>query len=192
MIEGIKTLKVLDGVPVGSELDQKPAQNNQKKSSLFDDNENESENLFANHPLNKNVTSTTVVPVKETEVKKIPAKTSPTKEDTKKGEDHTNVVSAIENSKVLPKEEKKAQIDISDEKHQESSIPKQEKPAEKFEKKSTAQAEPVSGKKPAQIEKPKPVQKTENTSKEDKPSASNSDQSNTGVFRDSRSKLEIS
>jgi hypothetical protein len=104
MIAGIKTLKVLDGVPVGSEQDQKPVQNAQKKSTLFDDNEDDSDNLFANNPLSKNAKpqTNTASQAKPTEENKIPAKTSPVKEDKNSNAE----VPANEISASLPKEEK--------------------------------------------------------------------------------------
>eukprot|EP00029_Vermamoeba_vermiformis_P007691 TRINITY_DN3399_c0_g1_i1.p1 TRINITY_DN3399_c0_g1~~TRINITY_DN3399_c0_g1_i1.p1 ORF type:complete len:406 (-),score=93.24 TRINITY_DN3399_c0_g1_i1:41-1258(-) len=203
MIEGIKTLKVLDGVPVGYERDQKPVQNTPKKSPLFDDGEDDSDNLFANNPLSKNAKPQTTVKVDEP--KEIPAKTSPVKEDKNSQVD----VPANEVSPPLPKEEKPSPVQKAPEvveKPKEVPTPKIEaQPVKKIEEKpKPAQPAPVTEKKPAQIEKPKedpkpkPAQKPEEKPKQEQTNTSTADnktttsQSTPGVFKDSRSRLEIS
>lgn len=199
MIEGIKTLKVLDGVPIGSERDQKPVQNIPKKSSLFDDDEEDSDFLFSNNPLSKNTKPqpTTDTPVKvhvAEDEKKIPAKTTSPVQETKVTPIATEQPTS-EISPSLPKEEKPAPV----QKAPEPEKPKvEEQPVKKIEEK-TAKPATVAEKKPAQIEKPKDepnpqsTQKTEEKSKEDKPATNdNTTQSTPGVFKDSRSRLEIS
>lgn len=208
MIEGIKTLKVLDGVPVDrSEQVQKSAQNTAKKSSLFDDEEDDSDNLFANNPLSKNSQRQTSnpTPVKPAEENKIPAKTSPVKEE----KSIPVEVPANEVSTPLPKEEKPVPVPKPVEKPKEVEEPQ---PVKKVEEKSKPQTPVVHETKPAQIEKPKqadpavkkeepkkttaPAPKTEEkpkeTAKETPISVNNTSQSTPGVFKDSRSKLEIS
>jgi hypothetical protein len=208
MIEGIKTLKVLDGVPVGSEQDQKPVQNAQKKSTLFDDNEDDSDNLLANNPLSKNAKPQTnnVTQVKPAE-NKIPAKTSPVKED------KNSNAEVPANDISLPKEEKPVPAQkVPEEQPLPKEVPKpkveEALPAKKIEVKPEQPKPVVHETKPAQTEIPKPdaTKKEETKStpapkpvekpKQSTPSISNStsttSQSTPGVFKDSRSGLEIS
>jgi hypothetical protein len=217
MIEGIKTLKVLDGVSVDTPIEQKSTK---KASNLFEDDDDD--DLFNNNPLNNKtqvLNKPTVTPAKVTEnkpnssikesrieatndplssgtqenapIEKVPVKEQKIVEKPKQVE--TPVVA--KEPKQVPKDEESKPV-AKEEPKVVKEEPKpvikqvQEEPKQEQAVKSVVEAKPakVDAEKPK--EEPKPAEKPKSTNKSTETSAK--PQATPGVFKDSRTGLEIS